>query len=199
MRTVLCLSVGLLLQPAVAEAQHQEHGDPSDHAGAEDREIKALSSQEVEALLAGDGAGYALVAELNHHPGPRHVLDLRDELGLSEEQEAEIREIHEEMHQRARELGRRLVEKERELDRLFAEGAAEEAEVGERLRAIGELEGKLRHAHVRAHLRTTELLDRHQIHLYDRQRGYDHDAGHHEEHHHEHHDSGDHRDPLPRP
>ena len=38
-----------------------------------DRPIKAMSPEKIDALNTGKGAGYALVAELNGYPGPRHV------------------------------------------------------------------------------------------------------------------------------
>lgn len=44
-------------------------------SGHETRDIKALSSDEVAALLAGKGMGYAKAAELNGYPGPAHVLE----------------------------------------------------------------------------------------------------------------------------
>ena len=44
------------------------------YAGLQDRPIKAMAPERVADLLAGRGATLALAAELNHFPGPRHVL-----------------------------------------------------------------------------------------------------------------------------
>ena len=44
-------------------------------------EVNALSPDEVQQYLAGAGMGYAKAAELNHFPGPMHVLELADKLG----------------------------------------------------------------------------------------------------------------------
>ena len=52
------------------------------------REVKALSAEQMTALAAGRGMGSALAAELNGYPGPLHVLELADPLGLSEGQRA---------------------------------------------------------------------------------------------------------------
>src|SRR4051794_20423334 len=41
--------------------------------------IKALSAEEVSQLERGGGLGHGRAAELNHYPGPGHVLDLADE------------------------------------------------------------------------------------------------------------------------
>jgi len=45
-----------------------------------------LSPEEVKQYLSGAGRGYAKAAELNHFPGPMHVLELADKLQLSAEQ-----------------------------------------------------------------------------------------------------------------
>jgi hypothetical protein len=52
----------------------------SPYAGQERHDIKSLSPQEVTALLAGQGAGFAKAAELNGYPGPAHVIELADQL-----------------------------------------------------------------------------------------------------------------------
>jgi hypothetical protein len=57
----------------------------SPYAGMQMRLIKALSEQQIADLKAGRGMGLALPAELNGYPGPIHVLELSDELGLSAE------------------------------------------------------------------------------------------------------------------
>src|SRR5580658_1033453 len=53
------------------------------YAGQQMRDIKALSSDDVADLLAGRGMGLAKPAELNHYPGPAHLLEMKDQLGLS--------------------------------------------------------------------------------------------------------------------
>ncbi|MEX2582333.1 MAG: hypothetical protein WD766_03620, partial [Gemmatimonadota bacterium] len=76
------------------------------------REIKALSPEEVEALRRGDGMGYALAAELNGHPGPRHVLELAVELALSADQHLRVERVFAAMQREARILGEQIVRKE---------------------------------------------------------------------------------------
>src|SRR5918996_6449920 len=90
----------LLAAPAgAARAQHQPY------AGQHERDIKALSAAEVEQYLAGAGMGYAKPAELNRHPGPAHVLELADRLGLSPEQRATAKGLMETHHAEARTIG----------------------------------------------------------------------------------------------
>jgi hypothetical protein len=75
-----------LLVPAFAWAQ-------TPYAGMQSRQIKALSDQQIADLRAGRGMGLALAAELNGYPGPSHVLELADQLGLSPEQRSKVQEI----------------------------------------------------------------------------------------------------------
>ncbi len=66
----LCLSPSLTL----AQSGH------SPYVGREQREIKSLSPGDIQMYLQGHGMGMAKAAELNHYPGPKHVLDLAKEL-----------------------------------------------------------------------------------------------------------------------
>jgi Spy/CpxP family protein refolding chaperone len=146
----------------------------SPYAGQEARAVKALSPEEIRAYLAGEGMGYGKVAELNHYPGPRHVLDHADALALTEPQLAEIRRVHQRMHDEAVRLGAEIVEREAALDALFRRGTIDEATLDRSATEIGRLQGRLRAAHLRAHLATRAALSAEQIQRYDRLRGYHH-------------------------
>jgi hypothetical protein len=137
-----------------------------------DREIKALSVDELEGLQNGDGLGMALAAELNGYPGPRHVLELGAMLGLSPGQTSDIQAIFDEMQQQAQSLGRTIVDLERELDRSFAEGTITEARLVELLDAIATNRAVLRATHLRAHLHLFPVLTELQREHYARARGY---------------------------
>jgi Spy/CpxP family protein refolding chaperone len=157
-----------LLLSTVALAQSQA----SPYAGQEERGIKALSAEEVRSYLAGEGMGFAKAAELNHYPGPKHVLAMAAELNLSLEQTTAGQNIFARMQREAAKLGRQIVEKERELDHAFAGSRAEEREVSRLTEEIGDLLGRLRHAHLRAHLEMRAVLSPAQVEAYDRLRGY---------------------------
>src|SRR4051794_40771771 len=58
------------------------------YSGQQARSIKALSPENIAALLTGEGMGMAKAAELNGYPGPAHVLALAKELNLTEAQRA---------------------------------------------------------------------------------------------------------------
>lgn len=157
-----------LLLPASAAAQH-EHAP---YAGQEQREIKALSPDEVHGLLHGEGMGLAKSAELNGLPGPKHVLELADELSLAPGQRPRVEEIHAEMRRAAIRIGHEVVRRERDLDRRFAAGTVTAAEVEEATAAIADLMGRLRAVHLKAHLATAEVLTPEQVRRYGHLRGY---------------------------
>lgn len=142
------------------------------YAGQQQRAVKSLSAQETQDLLDGKGAGLAKTAELNHFPGPAHVLELADALQLTALQKKQTQEIFARMQHDARTLGKTLVEQERELDRLFASGAIDKATLRTRLDVIGRLHTDVRRTHLQAHLEQRALLTPKQIAAYDRMRGY---------------------------
>lgn len=145
---------------------------PSPYQGMEQRPIKALSRQQIDDYLAGRGMGQAMAAELNHYPGPLHVLELKEELVLGDDQIEQTQKLFATMQQQARKLGEQLVEGERALDRAFAEGNIDTKRLKELLEAIAEVQKELRFVHLQAHLQQKRILSRHQQLLYDRLRGY---------------------------
>lgn len=160
----------------VAGMAHAE----SPYAGQQLREIKALSSADVNGYLNGHGMGYAKAAELNSYPGPRHVLELSKELGLDPQQIAATTRLFESMQARAIDLGTQLVAREQELDHRFAERHIDAAVLQSLLEEIGDLNARLRYTHLQAHLAQTALLSPEQVQRYNRLRGYQHpmDGGH---------------------
>ncbi len=165
----------VLLFAGAAQAQQ------SPYAGYQDRPIKALSPQQMGDLNEGRGMSLALAAELNGYPGPKHVLELRDSLGLSDSTAAAVAAVFELMQQRARELGRRIIEQEAALDSAFGSGAITSADLSARVQRIAGLQGRLRAVHLQAHLETAALLSEHERMSYQRLRGYGttgHDGGH---------------------
>jgi Spy/CpxP family protein refolding chaperone len=166
-RTLLLLALVVVASiPAFAQVSQKPY------AGEEQREVKSLSPEETEALLKGEGAGMAKAAELNHYPGPKHVLELSDKLKLSESQTAAARRIFDVMRAEALRLGALVVEKERELDAIFAKGEADDERLRRVSREIGQLRADLRTAHLLAHVRVRAALTPEQIKLYDELRGY---------------------------
>lgn len=153
---------------ATARAQH-EH---SPYAHEQSSEVASLTPDELAQLRNGDGMGVARPAELNHFPGPKHVLELAAELELNSEQRARTEEIFAEMQEQARALGGEIIEAERHLNMRFANAHIDEALLRDATTSIAELYGRLRFTHLRAHLLMTALLTPEQVEAYDRLRGY---------------------------
>ncbi len=151
----------------------------SPYVGRETLPIKALTADEIRDYLAGEGMGFALPAELNGYPGPRHVLDMADSLGLSTERRVVIQAVFDKMHGEAVPLGEAIVAAEASLDSAFAEHRVSADDLESRLARIATLKGRLRYVHLDAHLQTIALLSPDEVRTYQRLRGYDGHAGHH--------------------
>jgi hypothetical protein len=82
------------------------------YAGMQARAIKALSAEQIA------------------DPGPRHVLELGEQLGLSDQQRADVQRLFEAMTAEAIPLGEKLIAQEAELDALFARGVVTATSLG---------------------------------------------------------------------
>lgn len=163
-------------------AQHSGHGGHIGHggtgataapyAGQQARAIKALPERDVQGLLEGNGMGLALAAELNSYPGPLHVLEHAQALGLSEAQRDSSARLMAAHKEEARALGRQLVEAERELDQAFATRQIDAPSLSARLQRIGALQAAIRDTHLQTHLKQTALLTPAQVARYNQLRGY---------------------------
>jgi Spy/CpxP family protein refolding chaperone len=142
------------------------------YAGQHTRSIKALSDQEIADYMQGQGMGLSKVAELNHYPGPRHVLDQAGDLGLSPAQLAKARDIWQAMNVKARALGETIVAKETVLEESFSSGVATPADTRAVLDELARLQADLRYTHLSAHLAMRSVLSADQIAKYDALRGY---------------------------
>ena len=134
--------------------------------------VKALSAKEIEQYRAGAGMGFAKAAELNHHPGPMHVLELADRLGLSAEQRAATQALMDTHKAQARSVGAELVNAEREIEALFRAGDVDQAVLARAVRTAATLEGEYRLSHLETHRRMRALLAPEQVKRYDELRGH---------------------------
>ncbi|HEX5865571.1 MAG TPA: periplasmic heavy metal sensor [Casimicrobiaceae bacterium] len=174
MKSTLALLVFALLgTPALA--QSDPHGGPRGHspyAGLEQREIKALSNEQIADLRAGRGMSLALPAEVNGYPGPRHVLELADALNLTPDQRASTQSLFAEMEREAMGLGARVIESERLLDTLFADGVGTPETLAAATTEAASLQGQLRAIHLKYHLDMKAMLTPEQVMRYNDLRGY---------------------------
>ena len=151
---------------------HAAHGQHRPYSGMQNRDIKALSEQQIEGFRAGKGMATAMPAELNGYPGPLHVLELASKLGLTSEQEAETKKLYTEMLEAAKAQGEKVIQAERELNALFAQKRATPESVSSAVNAAASAQGKLRETHLRYHLAMMNVLTPEQVTAYNKLRGY---------------------------
>lgn len=175
--SIVVMIVGALV--ALVSAQ-EATPTPSDYVELQFTDIRGLSVEEIEGYQTGAGLGYALPAELNGYPGPRHVLDLAAELDLTDEQDDAIQELYDTMLPQAIELGEDILAQEEAIELAFREGSMTDDQLKETLVEAARLEGDLRYVHLSTHLATIDILSPRQVHQYNQLRGYE--APSHEEH-----------------
>ncbi|MFC1524192.1 Spy/CpxP family protein refolding chaperone [Thermodesulfobacteriota bacterium] len=144
----------------------------SQYAGQEQRDIKSLSENDIKELSRGAGWGFAKAAELNGMPGPKHLLEMKQEIGLSPKQEQAIKDLFTSMEKRAVEAGRQFINLEKELNTGFARKTIDEPGLRNLLEKISRKRMELRLIHLSAHLKTPEILSEAQIEKYNELRGY---------------------------
>ena len=172
-RLVMCLGFTVIAFAAAAQHHHHHAGHASPYAGQEQRQIKSLSNEDIAELESGGGWGLAKAAELNGVPGPGHLLEMRKEIGLNDDQVARLEAIFKDMQEKAIAEGKRLTEREKALEDAFRAGAVSDETLRKLLAAIEASRSALRYIHLAAHLTSPPLLTAQQIQLYNKLRGYD--------------------------
>ena len=153
---------GLTAGTTVTRAQHAHGG-----AGAQGHQVAQTCASEFEKVVGeGRGFGLAFVADQNGYPGPMHVLELRDRLRLTVDQEAKARDLMRAMFAESRPKSARLLEAEARLRRLFAERVADDAVVRATVAEVERARSEVRLVHLLAHLKTRDLLTEDQRRLY---------------------------------
>jgi Spy/CpxP family protein refolding chaperone len=146
--------------------------NPSPYVGFETRDVKTLSTERQEGLKRGAGLGYALAAELNGYPGPTHVLELADQLGLDADQKSRVQRAFEKMRKEAIAAGEAVIAAEAHLDRLFVQKQVSYDRIDAQTAVAAGQEARLRAIHLKAHLEMVEILTPEQTESYNRLRGF---------------------------
>ena len=118
----------------------------------------------------GRGFGMAFVADQQGYPGPLHVLELKDRLRLSRDQEAKAEVLLAAMFAESRPKSARLLDAEAKLRRLFAGSRPNEAAVRT---AVGEVEtarADVRLVHLLFHVKMADALTDEQRRVYQEAR-----------------------------
>ncbi len=144
----------------------------SSYKGQEYREIKSLSSEDIDELQKGKGWGLAKAAELNGMPGPLHLLEMKEEIKLSEVQVSQIEQLYEKMKKEAIPLGLEFITLEKKLNNAFANRTIDEKGLKSLLEQIANTYMALRYVHLSTHLKTPSILTTSQIETYNKLRGY---------------------------
>jgi Spy/CpxP family protein refolding chaperone len=154
--------------------QSQEDGTPtpSPYSALLDTELRGMSEETIDAYRMGSGNGIALPAELNGYPGPRHVLDLADELELTDEQREPIQALYNAMQPEAIRIGEAILAGEAALELAFRDQTIDESSLEAQLTTLGTLQAELRFVHLRTHLATIDILTSEQVERYNILRGY---------------------------
>ena len=126
-----------------------------------------------EGLLKGAGMGQALYAEGNGYPGPQHVLDLKDDLGLTHDQLMRTEALRKVIGSSAVVKGEEIVQAEEELNKLFTLERVNEHQLRQKLEEIGKLRAELRFIHLQAHVRMKQILTAEQLKRYNESRGHE--------------------------
>lgn len=167
------LTVGLtlaisLVGPAIA--QEHQHGTTPSPAAAPASSMASLmnytAEERAQGLREGKGMGLAMPAEGNGYPGPRHVLEVADQIGLTPDQRARTEQLFSAMRSEAQRLGIQLLSQEDQLNDIFRDRRATPALLDETAHRIGETEAALKVAHLRSHLAMMDILTPGQVSQY---------------------------------
>jgi len=157
--------------PLSISAQHN-HGAQTPYAGMQNRAIKSLSENDIKELRRGGGWGLALAAELNGMPGPAHMLELKEQIALNQDQVAKTQALLDDMRKAAIPTGERLIVAESALENAFAKGTVDEASLRRLLSEAESARTELRFIHLSQHFKTVQFLKPEQIKRYNIIRGY---------------------------
>jgi hypothetical protein len=171
----IALGIAIVLAASIAALAQHSHKQPAasaqPYAGQDKRAVAMLTEEEVAGFLAGRGMGLAKSGEVNGFPGPMHVLELGEQLQLSQVQRAAVNAAFDTMKAKAVALGQRYVDAEMAVDQAFKANAAAPV-IEARVAAANQLLGEIRMAHLAAHIAITPVLSEAQRSKYAELRGY---------------------------
>jgi len=174
--TAILTLASCVLFGASALAQTLHHGNnmgQSPYAGQQSRTITSLSADDQQALSKGEGWGLAKPAELNGVPGPAHLLELGNEIGLSAEQTEELQKLFRDMKAQAIALGNEYMAAEQALDDYFRNGELNDRALRQAVDQAEQARANLRFLHLSYHHRTLDVITPEQVQKYNQLRGYD--------------------------
>jgi Spy/CpxP family protein refolding chaperone len=166
------VTFALALAAAVAAGgtASAQHGGQGHAPGGQGHLVAQRCADEFTKVVGGGGGfGMAFAADQNGYPGPMHMLELKEALKLSPEQEARARDLHAAVRAELPK-SQRLLDAERRLERLFADRTATEESVRAAVAEIERARTEVRLVHLLTHLRTRDLLTEDQRRVYQQTR-----------------------------
>ena len=163
-RVVLSSAVMMVaLFGTAASVSWGQHG----HGHAGGPQAAEVCSAEFDKVVGeGRGFGLAFAADQNGYPGPLHVLELKDQLKLTADQEAKAQGLLHAMFAESKPKSARLLDAEAKLRRLFADRAADDAVLRAAVAEVERARGAVRLVHLLTHLKTRDLLTEDQRRIY---------------------------------
>jgi Spy/CpxP family protein refolding chaperone len=162
------MTLGTLVLIAALPGAEAQHSTPPVAAGGVPAHqlAEACTTAFDKNIATGRGFGMAFVADRNGYPGPLHVLELKDQLKLTAEQEAKIRAMLTAMFAESRPKSERLLAAEDNLRRLFASDQASETSVRAAMADVERARTEVRLVHLMFHLKSRGVLTDEQRRLY---------------------------------
>lgn len=128
--------------------------------------LNFLSNSQYQQYTTGKDVSMGLIAEVNGYPSPAKVMALSKKLSLSENQKNSINTILKEINRKALEMGKFIIAEETKLNKLFENKTINEGSLVFYTNKIGALQGELRNAYLKAHLKTHKILTPTQLKKY---------------------------------
>jgi Spy/CpxP family protein refolding chaperone len=147
------------------------HGAPGAQGGTPHHALaQTCDGAFEENVRDGRGFGMAFVADQQGYPGPLHVLELKDRLRLSRDQEAKAQALLAAMFAESRPKSARLLNAEARLRQLFASGRPDEAAVRTAVSEVETARADVRLVHLLFHVKMADALTDEQRRVYQEAR-----------------------------
>jgi Spy/CpxP family protein refolding chaperone len=167
-KVVIGIAAGSMILTTALGRANAQPGMPYPGAGSAPPHMLAemCATASEHNIAMGHGFGMAFAADQQGYPGPRHILELKDHLRLTAEQDARAQALVSAMYVESRPKSARLLDAEATLRRVLASGQAEEAAVRAAVAEVEYARTELRLVHLLTHFRTRDLLMDEQRRLY---------------------------------
>jgi Spy/CpxP family protein refolding chaperone len=164
---LIAMALGAIVQSTGLGAAEAQHGVPTVPGGPSAHRLAEMCATAFEKNIAtGRGFGMAFAADHNGYPGPLHILELKDQLKSTPEQEAKAQALMAATLAESRPRSARLLDAEAKLRQLFASGQADETTVRAVVAEVEKARTGVRLVHLMTHLKTRDLLTEEQRRLY---------------------------------